>query len=140
MTAPEQEPAYVPPVYTPPTLRIAATYPNRQIGDYAGLPDGHPDNVEVEINLNDRAALTGEHVGAEFITALIGALFRYAAETPEISVTQTFAQGGPLTSMPAAGDQVLATFAQRHQSSWPATTTTTAPGAALPGDDGQEAA
>lgn len=68
--------------YQPPTIRIAATYPMRTIGDVESLPDGHPDNVEIEINapsLHDSKLDVGQ-----FVTQVVASLFRYAAIPPAV--------------------------------------------------------
>lgn len=72
------------PAYQPPTLRIAATYSAPD----SGLPAGHPDNVEIELNLPSLDDAEDLHL-SEFVTAIVSSLFRYGTEPPSIGVDRS---------------------------------------------------
>lgn len=82
MTEPTQ--AHQQYAYTPPTLRIAATYPVPQVGEATAPAPGWPDNVEVEFHAShpDHA-----DIDAGFVTAVIQSLFRAPAVPDEVVVT-----------------------------------------------------
>lgn len=93
------------PSWTPPTLRIAATYPVPKVGEVDVPVAGHPDNVEIEINLPaawqnaaglsvNFAGQSGDQTAADFIAALVSSLFRHAAVAPEVTVEHAPAMAG----------------------------------------------
>lgn len=86
--------------YTAPTLRIAATYAVPQDGEVTSPVEGHPDNIEIELNLDHHP---GEELTAGFITEIVASLFRHAPAgvTPSVNVEApagTYTLPGALTS------------------------------------------
>lgn len=79
-----------------PVLRIAATYPIQ----YGELP-GHPDNVEIELNLPELVDAHDVSL-SEFVTAIVSSLFRYGAATPAVAVDQPAAGEPAVSALPFA--------------------------------------